>query len=200
MEPSWSLLALISPHFFAFVVSFDFSSIFSRFWRGFGRPKRSKIDILSVLGRIFLDTLFSIDVRVIFEKTDEEKHMKFRLVFNRLFSYMFAEIAVFHNAGILKISDFLVGKSLFLQNLNFRHQCSKVSKMSLKTMGWVGEKASKINEIFMLERDRKSFKIWWFSLPKSRKRERNTLRTTLFCSLVFCNRFWVGLGMVLGGF
>ena len=67
-------------------------------------------------------------------------------------------------------------------------------------MGWAGEKASKINEIFMLERDRKSFKIWWFSLPKSRKRERNTLRTTLFFSLVFCNRFWVGLGMVLGGF
>ena len=37
LEPSWALLALISPHFFAFVVSFDFSSIFSRFWRGFGR-------------------------------------------------------------------------------------------------------------------------------------------------------------------
>ena len=67
-------------------------------------------------------------------------------------------------------------------------------------MGWAGEKASKINEIFMLERDRKSFKIWWFSLPKSRKRERNTLRTTLFFSLVFCNGFWVGLERVLGGF
>ena len=127
-------MALISPHFFAFVVSFDFSSIFSRFWRGFGRvlggQNGRQIDILGVSGRIFLDTLFSIDVRVIFEKTDEEKHMKFRLFFNRLFFYMFAEIAVFHNAGILKISDFLMGKSLFLQNLNFRHQCSKVSKMS----------------------------------------------------------------------
>ena len=67
-------------------------------------------------------------------------------------------------------------------------------------MGWAGERASKINEIWMLERDRKSLKIWWFSLPKSRKRERNTLRKTLFFSLVFCNRFWVGLGMVLGGF
>ena len=66
-------------------------------------------------------------------------------------------------------------------------------------MGWAGEKASKINEIVMLERDRKSFKIWWFSLPKSRKREKNTLRETLVCSLVFCNRFWVGLGRVLGG-
>ena len=64
-------------------------------------------------------------------------------------------------------------------------------------MGWAGEKASKINETFMLERDRKSFKIWWFSLPKSRKRERNTLRKTLFFSLGFCNRFGVGLGRVL---
>ena len=67
-------------------------------------------------------------------------------------------------------------------------------------MGWAGERASKINEIWMLERDRKSLKFWWFSLPKSRKRERNTLRKTLFFSLVFCNRFWVGLGMVLEGF
>ncbi len=63
-------------------------------------------------------------------------------------------------------------------------------------MGWAGERASKINEIWMLERDRKSLKIWWFSLPKSRKRERNTLRKTLFFSLVFCNRF----GWVWGGF
>ena len=126
--------------------------------------------------------------------------MKVRLFFNRLFSYMFAEIAVSHNAGILKISDFPWGKSMFLQNLNFRHRCSKVLKMGLKTMGWVVERASKINEIWMLERDKKSLKIWWLSLPKSRKRERNTLRKTLFFSLVFCNRFWVGLEMVLGGF
>ena len=134
MHALGALLALISPHFFAFVVSFDLSSIFSRFWSGLGKVSGGqsgrKINILGVLGRIFLDTLFSIDFRVIFEKIDEEKHMQFRLFFNRLFSYMLAEIAVFHNAGILKISDFLVGKALFLQNLNFRHQCSKVSKMS----------------------------------------------------------------------
>ena len=95
-----------------------------------GGQSGRNIDILGVFGRIFLDTLFSIDFRVIFEKIDEGKHMKFRLFFNRLFSNMFAEIAVFHNAGILKISDFAWGKSLFLQNLNFRHRCSKVSKMS----------------------------------------------------------------------
>ena len=135
LEPSsWALLLLISPHLFAFVVSFDFSSFVSRFWsvfgRGLGGQSGRKIEILGVFGRIFLDTLFSIDFRVIFEKIDEEKHMKFRLFFNRLFFYMFAEIAVFHNAGIFKISDFLEGKSLFLQNLNFRHRCSKVSKMS----------------------------------------------------------------------
>ena len=78
-----------------------------------GGQSGRNIDILGVFGRIFLDTLFSIDVRVIFEKTDEEKHMKFRLFFNRLFFYMFAEIAVFHNAGILKISDFPWGKHYF---------------------------------------------------------------------------------------
>ena len=94
-----------------------------------GGQNGRKIDILGVSGRICLDTLFSIDFCIIFEKTDEEKHMKFRLFFNRLFSYMFAEIAVFHNAGILKISELLEGKSLFLQNLNFRHRCSKVLKM-----------------------------------------------------------------------
>ena len=100
------------------------------FGRALGGQSGRNIDILGVSGRIFLDTLFSIDFHVIFEKTDEGKHMKFRLFFNRLFFYMFAEIAVFHNAGILKISDFLEGKSLFLQYLNFRHRCSKVSKMS----------------------------------------------------------------------
>ena len=66
-------------------------------------------------------------------------------------------------------------------------------------MGWAGERALKINEIWMLERDKKSLKIWWFSLPTSRKRERNTLRKTLFFSLVFCNRFGVGFGRVLRG-
>ena len=76
------------------------------FWEVFGRPKRSKIEILSVFGSILFDTLFSIDFRIIFEKIDEGKHMNSRLFFNRLFHYMFAEIAVFHHAGILKISDF----------------------------------------------------------------------------------------------
>ena len=71
-----------------------------------GGQSGRKIEILGVSGSILFDTLFSIDFRVIFEKIDEGKHMKFRLFFNRLFFYMFAEIAVFHNAGILKISDF----------------------------------------------------------------------------------------------
>ena len=65
-------------------------------------------------------------------------------------------------------------------------------------MGWAGEKASKINEIVMLERDRKSFKIWWFSLPKSRKREKNTLRETLFFSLVFFLSILEGFGEGVG--
>ena len=87
-----------------------FQRFFYRFWSGFGRvlgcQSGRKIEILGVFGSILFDTLFSIDFRVIFEKIGAEKHMKFRLFFNELVSYTFAEIAVFHNAGILKISDF----------------------------------------------------------------------------------------------
>ena len=67
-------------------------------------------------------------------------------------------------------------------------------------MGWEGERASKINEIWMLERETKSLKNWWFSMLKSMRIEKNTLRKTPFFSLLFCNRFWEGLGRVLGGF
>ena len=72
--------------------------------------------------------------------------------------------------------------------------------MSQKTMDWEGERASKINEIWMLERDKISLKIWWFSRPKSKKSVKNTLRETLFFSLVCLNRFWEGSGGILGGF
>ena len=104
------------------------------------------------------------------------------------------------NARNFKNSDYVCGKCIFLENLIFRDRCSKVSETSQKTMGWEGERASKINEIWMLDRDRKSLKNKWFSLPKSRKREKNSLRKTLFFSFVFCNRFWVGLGRVWEGF
>ena len=52
----------------------------------------------------------------------------------------------------------------------------------------------------MLERDKKSLKIWWFSRAKSKNNVKTTLRKTLFFSLVFFIGFWVGLERVLGGF
>ena len=74
---SWALLALILPHFFAFVVRFDFSSSFFRFWKGLGRDLGGhdgrKIDSLDVLGDMLFETLFSVKLRVIFEKTNDEK-------------------------------------------------------------------------------------------------------------------------------
>ena len=40
----------------------------------------------------------------------------------------------------------------FQKILIFRGRCSKVLKISRKTMDWGGEKASKINELWMLAR------------------------------------------------
>ena len=71
--------------------------------------------------------------------------------------------------------------------------------MILKMLDWEGERALKINEIWMLERNKKSLNIWWFSKPKSRKIVEKQLKT-LFFSLALFNSFWEGLGRVLGGF
>ena len=62
---SWPLLALILPHFFAFVFNIDFLSIFSGFLDGFGRGLGGQTGPKIVIFGIFLDMrveiLFLVD-------------------------------------------------------------------------------------------------------------------------------------------
>ena len=62
---SWALLALILPHFFAFVFNIDFSSNFLRFRRGFGRvlggQNGPKIEIFGIFLDVLVETLFFVD-------------------------------------------------------------------------------------------------------------------------------------------
>ena len=107
---SWALLALILPHFFAFVFNIDFSSIFSRFRKGFGRvlggQNGPKIEIFDVFFGMLFETLFLVNFCLIFEKIDDEKHMEFCLFFNRLFDHLFVQFDAFLYARNLKNSDF----------------------------------------------------------------------------------------------
>ena len=71
---SRALLALILPPFFAFVLNIDFSSIFFRFRRGFGRVLGSqngpKIDIFGIFLDMLVETLFLVEFCYIFDKID----------------------------------------------------------------------------------------------------------------------------------
>ena len=72
--------------------------------------------------------------------------------------------------------------------------------MSQTIMDWEGERAPKITEIWMLERNKNSCESWWFSKSKSRKSVKQMVPKTLFFSVVCLNRFWIGLGSVWGRF
>ena len=58
---SWALLAFILPHIFAFVFNIDFPSIFSRFRKGFGRPKLSKDRDFAIFFDMLVETLFLVE-------------------------------------------------------------------------------------------------------------------------------------------
>ena len=107
---SWALLALILPHFFAFVFYIDFSSIFSRFWRGLGgvlgSQKALKIDIWGVLGGMLFETLFSTICPSIFVKIDGEKRQDVWWNFHMSSHDLFVERHVFHKAGNPENIDF----------------------------------------------------------------------------------------------
>ena len=56
---SWAVLALIFPHFFAFVFNIDFFSILEGVWEGFGRPKWfQNRDFWYFLGYVCGDLIF----------------------------------------------------------------------------------------------------------------------------------------------
>ena len=71
--------------------------------------------------------------------------------------------------------------------------------MSLKLMDWEGERVPKIDEFWMPACIKKSLKIRWFWKPKLKKIVKKTFPKTIYLLHAFLNRFWRGLGRVLGG-
>jgi len=72
--------------------------------------------------------------------------------------------------------------------------------MSLKLMDWEGERVPKIDENWMLACIKKSLKNRWFWRPKSQKIVKKTVKKIIYFSHAIFNRFWEGLGRVLGRF
>ena len=70
--------------------------------------------------------------------------------------------------------------------------------MHPKLMDWEGERVPKINEIWMLACIKKSLKNSWFRRPKFKKITKKTIPKTMYFLHAFFNRFWRGLGRVLG--
>ena len=70
--------------------------------------------------------------------------------------------------------------------------------MRPKLMDWEGERVPKISEDWMLACINKSLKNRWFWRPKLKNISKKTVPTTLYFSHTFLNRFWKGLGRVLG--
>ena len=87
-----ALKSIILPHFFAFVFYIDFSSIFSRFRKGFGRdlggPSGPKIEILGAFLDMLFETLILIEFLCFFDETDSETYIDF-LLFSVLFLVFF---------------------------------------------------------------------------------------------------------------
>ena len=67
-------------------------------------------------------------------------------------------------------------------------------------MDWEGERAPKINAIWMLERNKNPLKIWLFFKSKSKKIVKEHASKNPFFEVALFNLFWEGLGRVWGGF
>ena len=70
--------------------------------------------------------------------------------------------------------------------------------MHPKLLDWEGERVPKINEIWMLACIKNSLKNSWFRRPKFKKITKKTIPKTMYFLHAFLNRFWRGLGRVLG--
>ena len=70
--------------------------------------------------------------------------------------------------------------------------------MHPKLMDWEGERVPKNNEIWMLACIKNSLKNSWFRRPKFKKITNKTIPQTMYFLLAILNRFWRGLGRVLG--
>ena len=111
---SSAVLALIFPHFFAFVFNIDFSSIFFRFRKGFGRvlggQNGPQIEIFGIFLDMLAETLFLVEFCWIFYKIDSQKHRDLRWIFSASFHKLLLQSGDLLNARNLKNSDFPLGK------------------------------------------------------------------------------------------
>ena len=69
--------------------------------------------------------------------------------------------------------------------------------MHPKLMDWEGERVPKINAIWILACIKNSLKHRWFRKPKFKKTTK-TIPKIMYVLHTFLNRFWRGLGRVLG--
>ena len=110
LERSGELLALILPHFFAFVFNIDFSSIYFRFRKGFGRvlggQNGPQIEIFGIFLDMLAETLFLVEFRWIIYQIDSQKHRDFRWIFSASFHQLLLQSGDLLNARNLKNSDF----------------------------------------------------------------------------------------------
>ena len=63
-----------------------------------GGQTGSKIENLGVFLGMLLESLFFIEICMIFDKNDGEKHMELSMFFDMLVHHLFAEFVVFLNA------------------------------------------------------------------------------------------------------
>ena len=119
-------MAFILPHFFASVFYIDFSLIFSRFRKGFGKDlggqNGRKIEILTVFGNMLFETLILVEFCLSFDKIEGEKNAVFLVVFCVIFG-------VFSNARNLKNRAPVEARAQFLQNCIFRARGKKTPKL-----------------------------------------------------------------------
>ena len=130
-----------------------------------------------------------VEISGIFHKNDYEKHMEFSMFFNMLFHHLFAKFAVFCNARNLQNSDFPQGNAYFHKISFFALDAQRRRKTSQTTIDWEGERAPKINEIWMPERNKHPLKNWWFLISTSRKNVKKSSLKRMFFSITFLNGF-----------
>ena len=94
---------------------------------------------------MFFEASFLVEFRLIFDKTDGEKHMDFAWIFQVSFYDLLVVFAIFLDAQNLKNIKFLKGKHICFEILIFQARCQKASKLNSKVMEREGERVQKIN-------------------------------------------------------
>ena len=171
----------------------DFLMDFYRFWMDFGRVWEVKILKKSKIWLIFWVCFwkphFWSKFLGFFIKTMAKHIWKFRCfsiccfiicLLNLLFSVMLETF---------KIVIFLMENAYFHKISFFAFDAQRRRKTSQTTIDWEGERAPKINEIWMPERNKHPMKNWWFLRSKLRKNVKKSSPRRMFVSITSLNGF-----------